>query len=206
MVDAAHVAVRELEDESPATRLVYAFLLEDSPQTINELAEAFDHSYQAIHELVSNLEAAGWVESSIRRTGTRGRDPNVYTAKTPDYLDGVGTTEEYWCGLCGFGPRRSTNSILIHHGNQHGSPNLSVVRAAPWEPVAVDGYWCGRCGDGPFEESVDVDDHHEDLHGRGDAIVLDSEPDEDDLAGEVEKPGAVNSWSGRTATDGGRSR
>lgn len=44
------------------------------------------------------------------------------------------------------------------------------------------GYWCGRCGKGPMTESG-VKIHTGQVHA-GDAIVLEHEPDEADLAGD----------------------
>ena len=74
---------------------------------------------------------------------------------------------------------------------------LPPATATPTDdPVTEDGFWCGRCGDGPFEKAIDVEDHHQDAHGRGNAIAMEYDPEESELAGDVADSRPFRDWNG----------
>ena len=121
---------------------------------------------------------------------TRGSGVESLTAATRGPLDGdrEGRSSE-GCGRdlhrdVPLGDRSSEIDMRDPETVNEETADEKEVTADEPEDESEDEFWCGRCGHGPVTESG-VSIHNGHVHN-GDPIVLDEEPDEDDLVEDVE--------------------
>lgn len=175
---------------------VESYLADVDEATVEEMAEELGIDKSDVHYQLGLID-----DERIEKR----RDPQDGRRKLYSLTDGTEDEDDLWCGLCGFGPRKTTKPILSHHGEEHPEAEPMVLEV---EPDLEDGdeYWCGVCGAGPFDEPIEVNDHHQDEHGEGRPSALEFEPAEEDLVEDVDQV-EFRDWNGgETAADGGRSR